>query len=226
MPDKPFPFTEGGINLLLQTLAINLATYKIVLPVLQADIDFIEAAAENFQYLINTSPLILDAKEAYTKFKEAYFNLPVGGKEPDVIVFPVIAVPNPTVVGLITETKAIIKRIKSAAGYNEVIGEALGLIDGGSDPILDNLTAALKLKALSASRVEITFSKQGQSAMQVEFKRKGELVWSIAGVYTSSPAIHNAPSDDPEAREYRGFLTKKDVAVGNISPIYTVVTTP
>ena len=52
MADKPFPNTEPGINLLLQSLAANLGTYKSILPVLQADIDFIIAAAANFQYLI------------------------------------------------------------------------------------------------------------------------------------------------------------------------------
>ena len=65
--------------------------------------------------------------------------------------------------------------------------------------------------------------------MRVEFKRKGESNWTLADVFTSSPGIHDAPSvppDEPESREYRGVLIKKNTAVGNVSPAYTVVTTP
>ena len=229
MADKPFPNTEPGINLLLQSLAANLGTYKSILPVLQADIDFIIAAAANFQYLINMAPQVSDAKESYTKFKDTYFNASVGDSAPSVPTFPIIAVPNPATVGLITETKAIVKRIKAAPGYTDVIGEALGLVDGGSETTVDEITAALKLKALSNSRVEVSFSKQGQDAMRVEFKRKGESNWTLADVFTSSPGIHDAPSvppDEPESREYRGVLIKKNTAVGNVSPAYTVVTTP
>lgn len=226
MADKPFPNTEPEINLLLQSLAANLAKFKSILPVLTADIDFIVAAAANFQYLINTTPQVSDAKESFTKLKDAYFNGSVADKPPNVPTFPTIAIPNPATVGLITETKAIIKRIKAAPGYTEVIGEALGLVDSGSNPIVDILTASLKLKSLSDSRVEISFSKQGQDAMRVEFKRKGETKWSLADVYTSSPGIHDDPSDDPESREYKGVLIKKNAEVGNTSPTYTVVTTP
>lgn len=227
MADKPFPNTEPEINLLLQSLAVNLGSFKSILPVANADIDFITTAAANFQYLINTAPQVSDAKEAYTKFKDAYFNGSPKDSAPAVPTFPSIAVPNPATVGLITESKAIIKRIKAAPGYTEVIGEALGLVDGGSAPMpTDELTAALSLKSLSGSRVEVSFSKQGQDAMRVDFQRSGSTDWNLAGIYTASPGIHDEPSVQPESRGYRGTLLKRNVPVGNESPIYTVVTTP
>ncbi len=64
--------------------------------------------------------------------------------------------------------------------------------------------------------------------MRVEFRRKGE-DWSLADVFTASPGIHDVasiPPDEPESRDYRGSLIKKNVEVGNTSPTYTVVTTP
>jgi len=230
MADTPFPENEAGINLLLQSLAVSLAPFKPILPVVQEDIDFIIAAAANFQYLINTTPLVSDAKETFTKFKDAYFNGAVTNSAPAVPTFPAINVPNPATVGLITETKAIIKRIKAAPGYTVVIGEALGLVDTGPAPFNANdLNAELKIVAKPGNIVEIAFSKQGQDAMQVEFKRKSETVWGLAGVYTSTPGTHTAPSvppEDPESRQYRDILLKKNVPIGNVSPIYTVVTIP
>jgi hypothetical protein len=36
--------------------------------------------------------------------------------------------------------------------------------------------------------------------------------WLFASVYTTSPGTHSAPSDDPQSREYRGTLLKKERA--------------
>ena len=230
MADKPFPQDEAGVNLLLQTMATVLPTLSGVLGLDGTDVGFVEKQAANYQYMLNVAQEISDQREAFTSFKRSLFKGDPLATPPNPPVFPAISLPNPAANGVEETVKAIIKRIKASAGYNETIGEQLGLVDTGFNPISpDTLTAELKLKALSNSRVEIAFSKQGQDAMRAEFRRKGETSWTLAGIYTSSPGTHEVPSipaDDPESREYRGVLVKKNQNVGNYSPIYVVITTP
>lgn len=229
MADKPFPQDESGINLLLQNLAAKINSYKVVLGITNTDVTFLSEAAANYQYLINITPQVSDSKEAFTQFKGDYINGDANDPVPAAPVFPSISVPNPAVLGIVPGTKGVIKRIKASAAYTDTIGEDLGLVDTGGKELVENLTAALTLKALSNSRVEVSFSKQGQDAMKVMFKRQGDAAWSLAGIYTSSPGVHdvaNVPPDEPESREYKGVLLKKNAEVGNESPAYTVVTTP
>ena len=230
MADKEFPRTEAEVNLLLQTMATVLPTVNGQLGLDGTDVAFVIKQAENYQYTLNVAQEISDQREAFTSFKRSLFKGDPLAPAPNPPVFPVIALPNPAANGIEETLKAIIRRIKASAGYNDTIGEQLGLVDTGFNPISpDTLTAELKLKALSNSRVEVAFSKQGQDAMRAEFRRKGDTSWSLAGIYTSSPGVHEVasiPADDPESREYRGVLVKKNQNVGNYSPIYVVITTP
>jgi hypothetical protein len=230
MADKPFPNTESEINLLFQTMKTQLPLVNGQLGLAQADVDFFVKQAGNYQYLLNVAQEISDQKEAFTAFKRSIFEGDMLAPAPTPPAFPTILGPNPFVNGLETEAKAIIKRIKASVAYNQTIGEQLGLIDTGPAPFNPNdLTAALKLKSKSGSVVEIVFSRQGQDAIRVEFRRKSQAEWSLAGVYLSSPGIHavaSVPPDEPESRQYRAILLKKNDPIGNLSPIYTVVTTP
>lgn len=230
MADKPFPNTEPEVNLLFQTMKTQLPLVNGQLGLVQADVDFFVKQADNYQYLLNVAQEISDQKEAFTAFKRSIFEGDPLAPAPTPPIFPTVAGPQPFINGLETEAKAIIKRIKASAGYNQTIGEQLGLVDTGPAPFNPNdLTAALKITSKSGSVVEIAFSKQGQDAMRVEFKRKSETEWGLAGVYLSSPGTHAVPSvppDEPESRQYRGSLLKKNDPIGNLSPIYTVVTTP
>lgn len=230
MADKSFPTNEAEVNLLFQTMATVLPTVNGQLGLAQVDVDFFVKQASNYQYFLTAAQEISDKREAFTAFKRSIFEGDPLAPAPVPPVFPVIAPPQPLVNGLETEAKAIIKRIKASSGYNPTIGEELGLVDTGPATFkADDLTAALKIQSKSGSVVEITFSKQGQDAMRVEFMRKGETAWNLAGVYLSSPGTHITPSvppDEPESRQYRGSLLKKNDPIGNVSPIYTVVTTP
>lgn len=159
--------------------------------------------------MLNVAQEISNQREAFTSFKRSLFKGDPLATPPNPPVFPAINLPNPAANGVEETVKAIIKRIKASAGYNETIGEQLGLVDTGFNPISpDTLTAELKLKALSNSRVEIAFSKQGQDAIRPpsfaararprgrsqEFTRRRRELRSRA-----------YPADDPESREYRSI---------------------
>ena len=186
MADKAFPSDEAGTNLLFQTMKDVLPMVAALLGLASADVDFFVKQADNYQYLLNVGQAISDQREAFTAFKRSIFEGDPLAPPPIPPVFPTIVGPQPFVNGLETEAKAIIKRIKASAGYNQTIGEQLGLVDTGPAPFNPNdLTAALKLTSKPGSVVEFVFSKQGQDAMRVERQRKGETIWSLAGIYTS-----------------------------------------
>ncbi|MEQ1606794.1 MAG: hypothetical protein ABL999_18170 [Pyrinomonadaceae bacterium] len=230
MADRQFPTSESEINLFLQNMAIKLPGFQVTLGLTLAEVATLGSDADNYNYIISTAPQVNDTKDAFYSFKSELID-----GEPDTTaivppVFPIIATPDPALPGIIRRTRNLIRRIKSAPGYTPIIGEDLGLVIDDAAPLdPENLTASLSLKALSDSRVEITFSKQGLSGMRVEFKRKNDANWGLAGIFIVSPGFHVEPSipeDEPESRQYRGYLLDKNEPVGNVSPIYTIVTTP
>lgn len=186
------------------------------------------ANAANYNYLRAVAQQITDSKEAFFQYKNSMFSGPTEGTfEPPVL--PIVTLPELGSPGIETWTKQLIKRIKAAPGYTQQIGEDLGLVMNGGDSLNPaDIVPTLTLKALNDGGVEIKFSKQGLDAMRVDYRKKGESTWLFAGVYTSSPGFHSAPSTDdaPEGREYRGILLKKNEPVSQYSPTYNVVTTP
>src|SRR5690606_26921994 len=110
------------------------------------------------------------------------------------------------------------------------MGEALGLVTSGGESIAPgDVVPSITPKAVNDGVVEIKFKKSGFTAIRIDYRKKGDSEWQLAGVYTNSPGLHNAPSvppGQPEAREYKGILLKKNQPVTQYSPTYTVVTTP
>lgn len=230
MPDKTFPTNEAEVNLLFQTMATNLPLLNGQIGLDQNDVDFVVRQAINYQYVVNVAADISDQREAFTAWKRSIFEGDPTKPAPVAPVFPIIALPQTALNGLETELKAIIKRIKASAGYNETIGEQLGLVDSGPAPFNPNdLNPTLKLTAKPGSIVDIAFVKGQMTGMRVEFQRKGEVSWQLAVILFSSPGQHAAPPavpDEPEQRSYRAVYIKGNDPIGPYSPIYTVVTTP
>ncbi len=175
---------------------------------------------------------IEDTRDAFYEYKRTMMNGPVNGVLPNPPTFSVLVLPETGAVGMVTNLKAVVRRSKVAPGYTTQIGEDMGWVDSGppQNPFpAGGPTAAMVVTAVPSGRVSIAFSKQNQDAMRAEFKRKNDTEWSLAGIYTSTPGIHDVssvPPGDPESRQYRGILLKQNVPVGNYSPIYTKVTTP
>lgn len=170
-----------------------------------------------------------DSKDEFFSFKEQMF---YGDPNANfkVPVFPVLEMPEGAAPGIVTWVKQLIKRIKAAPGYTPQIGEALGLVTTGSEGIAPgDIIPQLTPKAINDGAVEIKFKKQGMTAIRIDYRKKGDSGWKLAGVYSSSPAIHfeqSTPPDTPEAREYRGILLKKNEPVTQYSATYNIVTTP
>lgn len=230
MAEIPFPTSEAGISQWLKTAVTKLPGYKTELGISNPELSRIAADSVNFDYLVSMSAQIDDTKDAFYQYKRTILNGELIEPLPTPPAFSSISLPDTGAVGIVTFAKFIWQRSKKAGGYTTQIGEDLGWISNDELETPEQITAALtSLKALSNSRVEMTFSKQGQDAMKILFKRQSESKYSLAGVYTASPAIHEEDPldpDTPESRQYKGILMKKNEEIGNESPIYTVVTTP
>jgi len=230
MADKPFPTNEPEINLLLQSLVIKLPAHVGALAITQGEFDALVDDALNYNYILTVAQLITDSADAFYAFKDELVNGEISISPLTFPTFPLIATPKDALPGIKKRLRALLKRIKAAAGYTVQIGEDLGLIEndpGALNP--DSITADIKVRALMDGKVEIVFSKQGMEAIRVDFRRKGDVTWMLAGTYTSSAGIHDTPSvppGEPETREYRAIMMKKNVPIGNMSPIYPIVTTP
>lgn len=229
MADKPIPTNEGEFELFIENLAAKIGPFVTDLGLSVGDTTRLGDSATTFDYLRNMANQVNDSKDEFFSFKDQMFNGPTEGliKVP---VFPVLDLPEGATPGIITWTRQLVKRIKAAPGYTQQIGETLGLVTSGGEPISpDTIIPEMSVKAMNDGAVEIKFKKQGMTAIRIDYRKKGDSGWKLAGVYSSSPAVHfeqSTPPDTPEAREYRGILLKKNDPVTQYSPTYNVVTTP
>ncbi len=228
MPDKPFPRDEAGIEAMLDLFSAVLPGLQALLGLSAGDMVRLENARANFHYIRDIRNQIDAVNDFFGDWKDAMFK---GPESPtiEIPVYPVITLPELAEQGIIPFLKYLIKKIKAAADYNESIGEQLDLVTNEPAPFNpEEIIPTLTLKALNDGSIEIKFSKQGLSAIRVDWRAKGESNWLLAGTYLTSPGNHMYPSPEnkPEAREYRAVLLKNNEPVSQFSAIYSVVTTP
>lgn len=228
MPDKPFPKDEAGVEQMLDLFMAELPGLQATLGLSLSDMAQLENAVDNYHYLRDMRVQIDTTNDMFTTLKDAMFLGPQNPMVP-IPVYPVLALPQNQEQGIVPFLKYLIKKIKASADYSESIGEQLNLVSADAPAFNpEEIIPVLTLKALNNGNIEVKFSKQGLDAMRVESRAKGESVWNLAGIYLNSPGIDETPSPggDPQAREYRGALMKKNVVVTPYSAIYSVVTTP
>ncbi|MBX3293623.1 MAG: hypothetical protein KF881_12125 [Acidobacteria bacterium] len=229
MPDKPFPRSEGGVEQLLDRLADELpGALGPLLGLSSDDLTRLTESRDNYHYVRDIGQEIIAKSQTYSDFKDAMFYGPESPKI-EAPTFPVVSLPHEQDQGIIPFMKYLIRKLKASENYNEGIGETLDLItDNPTQPDPENMFPELTLRPLNNSVVEVKFSRSGQDALRLDWRAKGDNTWLLAGIYTSSPGLHTEPSPngDPQAREYRGILLKKNQPVSQYSPTYNVITTP
>lgn len=230
MAEVSFPTSEAGISQWLKTAAAKLPGYQTELGISAPEMARIIADSVNFDYLVAMSGMVDDSRDAYYAWKRTMLYGELIEPLPPDPTFGAVTLPETGAVGIVTFAKFIWQRSKKAGGYTTQIGEDMGWIANDEAEGVELLTANFSnVKALSNSRVEISFSKQGQDGMKILFKRNADSKWNLAGIPTASPYIHEedpTEPDTPESRQYKGILMRKNEEVGIESPIYTVVTTP
>jgi hypothetical protein len=223
-----FPTDQEGIRLLLLSLKTKLENYEAELGLTAADITGAVTRSELFDYLINNAAMLEDAKTAYNEAKNTIIRGEIGAPAP---TFPKIELPPPPTmtVGIIKQTRKLVRRIKDAPGYTAAIGEDLGIVKPDSDGISpDDLVPMLANRSLQNFALETAFQKQGTDGLRIEYRYKsGD--WQLATIALSSPVVYNITPQTAgvaEQIEIRAIYMKKNATVGQYSPSYTLVIAP
>ena len=124
--------------------------------------------------------------------------------------------------------RAIIRRLKSASGYTDAIGQALKII--GSDDTTDMTTAKVDLSAtVLAHGVELDFTKLKSDGVNIYSKRDGDADYVFLAHDTISPYVDNRPllaAGKPEVRRYKAIYVVGDDETGYFSDEVVVTVQP
>lgn len=131
--------------------------------------------------------------------------------------------------GISTRTRDVANFIKGNPLYSQTDGELLRIVSQNGEPRPPSeITAEFKLRALANFSLEVTFTRQGQDAIHIEYRRKGG-AWTLATTLTSSPGVFSIDplvAGQSEQVEVRGILLKKNLPVGNFSDIKNAFIAP
>lgn len=124
---------------------------------------------------------------------------------------------NSAKLALFTLLRPLNQRIKATAGYNETIGDQLGI--NGTDDGFDFATYKPGLKAtVFSGNITLEFSKGGTDGVNIYTRLQGEGAWAFLARDTRSPYIDNRPLTTPgqaETREYqcRGVIDDEEIGL-------------
>lgn len=184
--------------------------------------------ATNSTFVANVVNTVESAKNwasDMVAFKEIILRGAHGTSMPVTPVAPsTVTVPSGAVAAIEDYTRALVAQIKAHPAFTPAIGQAMGIVAGGSVPGNVSCTAG----ALTQSQVQVNIVKAGHNVVAVDSKR-GTGAWEQISLATSTPYIDaRAPlvSGQPEVREYRVQAFENNARVGPLSGIVSVVTVP
>jgi hypothetical protein len=228
-----FPTKQAEINALLQIWLIKLPNQATLYGLSNETVKQIQDDAVMYKHLIDiTSQSDSDVAEL-----SAYrANILTGNSKGAAAEYPTVEImPLPVLnigvkPGIITRNREFYNFLKAHPNRTTESLADLGIIDTPAPAkiALADLRPTLKIVAMINDHAEISFSKQGQSAIRLQMRRGGAAEWITLGDPTGSPYIDNTLStgNNPEKREYRGVYLAKNVTVGQFSDIVVIVTTP
>lgn len=124
--------------------------------------------------------------------------------------------------------RAIIRRLKSATGYTEAIGQLLKII--GPDDTTDLTTSKPDLTATpKAHGIELSFTKGKSDGVKIYSKRDGDADFVFLANDTVAPYVDNRPllvAGKPEVRRYKAIYVVNDDEIGNFSDEVVVTANP
>lgn len=224
-----FPTSRPKQLIMFTNVKAKIGGYAAILPLAAAKVTRIELICDIFIALFNYVEQTRATAEQLTEFQAlietAAGNTP-GKPAPDAPVFQPLNLPAGAFVGIFEEFKDLVEDIKAADNYTRGIGEDLMIVapEGTSTPDAD-IAASIQPQATGSNyKVNIKGSLQGQSAIRVEYYRKG------AGVpqsffFTKLPGeitiVPHTPGE-PESGSLRAILLRNNQEIGQWSPDYPV----
>jgi hypothetical protein len=226
-----FPKSEPEVNSLLQLWHERMPDHQTRYGLTAAQLAQVLDDALVYQHLMKARDMLdEDVNEFYTYKKNIMEGEPNGtaGDYPKIELPSLPTLTNPPKPGIEKRNQELYNFLKSHPNRTAQSLADLGISETDSDPVSPgDLKPALKIQAKPDDRVEIAFSKQGQTAIRFQ-RETGDDKWTSVGDATSSPFTDETASagGKPEKRRYRAVYLAKNQPVGQYSDIVTVVTTP
>ncbi|HMS43411.1 MAG TPA: hypothetical protein PKE69_24490 [Pyrinomonadaceae bacterium] len=183
----------------------NLPTYQAAIGATNQELQDVTDALDLLIYLRDYADLMDANKQTVFQIKQAVFN---GDKEEPIAAFPVFppaAPPHTPTADLLGDAQARHRRWKSAAGYTEEIGIALG-IEENSQPIApESVKPNIQVSSMQSGYVyTVSVSNRGDARMwDVYEMRKGASVFSkTATCEGKSAEITAIPTDAGNAEQF------------------------
>jgi hypothetical protein len=179
-----------------------------------------------------------------TRYRDLLFMGDIGssfGSFPSLPEMPVV--PAPVAAGVFKRTSKLVQRIKSHPKYNVSIGRNLGIIGAEKVIDLDAIKPKIKVKAVTAESISISFIKNRMDGVVVyagtpmrisaltgntlapDTETEIKMNWVEIAKNNISPFIDKRPnsSNKPETRYYKMRYFRKDILVGQDSDIIDVI---
>jgi hypothetical protein len=226
-----FPKSQAEINALLQIWFVKIANWTTLYGLSNNTVQQVQDDALIFKHLLDITLELEADRSELTAYKTNIF---FGNPKSTAAAFPAItlsAVPGAVgniAPGIYDRNRELYNFLKAHPNRTTESLADLGILTASPPKIANaDLRPSLKISAQINDRTEISFGKQGQTAIRLQMRR-GTADWLVVGDPTTSPFIDNTAStaNNPEKREYRGVYLLKNETIGQFSDIVTVVTTP
>ncbi len=211
----------------LQRIASGAESYAANLGLSPAEVDRIKAIAEEYAF----AATVFENNKRALKALLAWRNNVMSNRRPinpvaERPMFDNSPMPTGTHRGLIAEMRAYVRKIKAATGFNEMIGASMNIFPPNHvKKPLRELKPKLKVTAVTGFKVTIACEMEGMTAIQVEFRRKGEERFEKVAFLTKLPeTIYIEPRvmGVPETGQMRAIFIKNNKIVGQYSNMPTV----
>ncbi len=172
--------------------------------------------------MLGSQQIIIAAGQEWTAWKDIVRD---GGIAPATLpTFPLAPATPPAAVapGILGRFQALVRRVKSAPGYTQAIGEALNIV-GADHAAPDPATTAPDLElSLNGGSVQIGWKKAGFDAIEIEVDR-GTGTFTLFTIDTSPDTLDTAPAPTGATLwRYRAIYREANARFGQWSKVATI----
>lgn len=230
--DYYLPADDKGRRAFLAQFAVRLAANATPLEVTTAEADSVAADSLYFAYVLDQQTQYAQAAQEWTSYKKLLRDGPLGAAStPPAALTPPAFVPPAVAPGIFVRVPKLVGRIKKVVGYNEAIGEDLG-VEGPEQPTpsaADLSTVKPVLHAvMSAGHPTVKWTKGKMDSLELAVDRgdgKG-FVFLAIDTMPDYPDTTPLPAAGVSAIwKYRAIYRKADAQVGQWSDVLEVTVT-
>ena len=221
------PYGKEERKLALERLAVGAETYAAQLGLSPAEVDRIKAIAEEYAFAVD----IFERNRLNLRVLRMWRDSVISNERTlkpvdERPMFDNTPMPVGTKGGLIAEARKYVRQIKSKGGYREGMGIAMNILPPNHvKKPLRELAPKIKVTAVEGFKVRIACEMEGMTAVQIEFRRKGEEKWEKVAFLTKLPEtifIEPRVMGVPETGQMRAIFIKNNKIVGQYSNMPTV----